>query len=101
MIFRVVRCYDHGRRISDKELRHAPGVIGDVRMHQEGQFLSDKPSVHAATCSDGGVNKLLPDLLEPRVTGFSPLAFGLEGFEEHETPHGIVYYRQAWWCRER
>jgi hypothetical protein len=43
----------------------------------------------------------LPPLIEPQLTGISPLALGLEGYEEAQTPEGIVFYRQGWWCRMR
>ena len=42
-----------------------------------------------------------PPLIEPQLTGISPLAVGLEGYEEARTPQGIVFYRQGWWCRMR
>jgi hypothetical protein len=40
-------------------------------------------------------------LIEPQLTGISPLALGLEGYEETKTPEGIVFYRLGWWCRMR
>jgi hypothetical protein len=49
----------------------------------------------------GGSKPALPPLIEPRFTGMSTLALGLEGYEEARTPAGIVFYRQGWWCRTR
>jgi len=40
-------------------------------------------------------------LMEPQLTGISPLALGPEGYEEAQTPQEIVFYRQGWWCRMR
>ena len=33
MVLTVVRVYDKGRKLSEKELRAADGVAGDVRTH--------------------------------------------------------------------
>jgi len=97
MLLTVVRVYQHGRKLSEKELRSAEGVLGDVRTHT---VLINGKEVHKAVCM-GGSTEVLPPLIEPRFTGMSPLALGLEGYEEVKTPDGIVYYRQGWWCRMR
>jgi hypothetical protein len=56
--------------------------------------------VYQAVCM-GQTTENLPPLLEPQPTGISPLALGLEGYEEARTPEGIVFYPQGWWCRVR
>ena len=94
MIFSVVRVYDRGRKLSEKELRSAEGVVGDVRTQT---VTIGGKDVHQAVCIAGSW-EALPPLLEPRFTGMSPLALGLEGYEEVKTPEGIVFYRQGWWC---
>jgi len=33
MLLTVVRIYDRGRKLSEKELRSAEGIVGDVRTH--------------------------------------------------------------------
>jgi hypothetical protein len=48
MLFSVVRVYDRGRKLSEKELRSAEGVVGDVRIQ-----IVQKPdgrSVRQAIC---------------------------------------------------
>jgi hypothetical protein len=45
-----------------------------------------------------GRKESLPPLIEAQLTGISPPALGLEGYEETRSPEGIVFYRQAWWC---
>ena len=97
MLLTDVRVYDHGRKLSEKELRSAPGVVGDVRTHS---VLINGKEVCQAVCM-GGSKPALPPLIEPRFTGMSTLALGLEGYEEARTPAGIVFYRQGWWCRTR
>jgi hypothetical protein len=62
--------------------------------------LINGKEVHKAVCM-GGSTEVLPPLIEPRFTGMSPLALRLEGYEEVQTPAGIVFYRQGWWCRTR
>ena len=97
MLLTVVLVYQQGRKLSENELRCAEGVVGDVRTHA---VLINGKEVHRAVCM-GGSTEVLPPLIEPRFTGMSPLALGLEGYEEVETPAGIVFYRQGWWCRVR
>ena len=97
MLLTVVRVYDRGRKLSEKELRSAEGVVGDVRTYS---VLLNGKEVHKAVCM-GGSTEVLPPLIEPRFTGVSPLALSLEGYEEVQTPAGIVLYRQGWWCRVR
>jgi hypothetical protein len=97
MLLTVVRVYDHGRKLSEKELRSAEGVIGDVRTHT---VTINGKGVNQAVCM-GQTTQNLPPLFEPQLTGISPLALGLEGYEEVKTPAGIVCYRQGWWCRMR
>jgi len=97
MLFTVVLVYDKGRKLSEKELRSAEGVVGDVRTQT---VQINGRDVYQAICM-GQTTYNLPPLLEPRFTGMSPLALGLEGYEEVKTPNGIVCYRQGWWCRTR
>jgi hypothetical protein len=49
----------------------------------------------------GQTSATLPPLIEPQLTGITPLALGLEGYEEVKTAVGIVFYRQGWWCSVR
>jgi hypothetical protein len=74
----VVRVYRHGRKLSEKELRSAEGVLGDVCTHT---VLINGKEVHKAVRM-GGSTEVLPPLIEPRFTGMSPLGLGLEGYEE-------------------
>jgi hypothetical protein len=97
MLLTVVRVYDKRRKLTEKELRAAEGIVGDVRtetVHINGR------DVYQAVCM-GQTTASLPPLIEPLLTGISPLAMGLEGYEELKTPEGIVCYRQGWWCRVR
>src|SRR5580765_4865636 len=97
MLLTVVRVYQQGRKLSEAELCAAVGVVGDVRtqiVHVDGR------AIHQAVCV-GGSKESLPPLIEPQLTGISTLALGLEGYEEAQTPKGIVFYRQGWWCRVR
>jgi hypothetical protein len=98
MLLSVVRVYQQGRRLSEAELRTAQGVLGDVRLQVERSI--EGKSVRKAVCIDG-CKEALPPLIEPQLTGMSPLALGLEGYEEAQTADGIVFYREGWWCRTR
>ena len=70
----VVRVYDRGRKPSEKELRSAEGVVGDVRTHT---VTINGKHVNQAVCM-GQTTENLPPLPEPQLTGISPLALGLE-----------------------
>jgi hypothetical protein len=97
MLLTVVGVYQQGCKLSEAELRAAVGVVGDVRtqiVHIDGK------EIRQALCM-GGSKESLPPLIEPQLTGISPLALGLEGYEEAQTPEGIVFYCQGWWCRMR
>ena len=98
MRLNVVRVYQQGRKLSERELRTAEGVVGDVRIHivqtQDGRSVRQAILMALTT-------EALPPLFEPQLTGISTLALGLEGYEEVKTAGGIVYYRQGWWCRVR
>jgi len=94
----VVRVYHRGLKLSERELRHAEGVLGDVRIQIVQQ--ADGRSVREAICI-ALTSQSLPRLLEPQLTGICSLALGLEGYEEVKNADGIVYYRQAWWCSVR
>jgi hypothetical protein len=92
MLLTVVRVYQQGRKLYESELRRAEGVVGDVWMHVVQN--ADGRSVRQAVCMGG--KESLPPLIEPQLTGISPLALSLEGYEEVKTPEGIVFYRQGW-----
>ena len=74
MLLTVVRVYQKGRKLSEAELRSAEGVVGDVRIHVVQN--ADGRSIRQAVCM-GGSKESLPPLLEPQLTGISPLALGL------------------------
>src|SRR5215471_8885796 len=92
----VVRVYHRGLKLSERELRHAEGVLGDVRIQIVQQ--PDGRSVREAICI-ALTTQCLPRLLEPQLVGISTQALGLEGYEEVKNADGFVYYRQGWWCR--
>jgi hypothetical protein len=64
MLFSVVLVYNKGRKLSEAELRSAPGVVGDVRTHT---VLINGKEVHQAVCM-GGSKESLPPLFEPQFT---------------------------------
>jgi hypothetical protein len=44
------------------------------------------------------VRSELPDLFEPVLDGFAPLAFRLRGIERHEGPDRLYSVIQEWHC---
>jgi hypothetical protein len=59
-------------------------LVGDVRA--ETVHINGK-AVRQAVCM-GQTTATLPALIEPQLTGISPLALGLEGYEEAQTRRG-------------
>ena len=96
MLLSVVRVYHRGRKLSDRELRRAEGILGDVRI-QISHGKDGRP-IRQAICF-AVTSEALPPLFEPQLTGMSVQSLGLEGYEEMETTSGIVFVRQGWWCR--
>ena len=68
MRFSVVRVYHRGLKLSERELRSAEGVIGDVRIQIVQQ--PDGRSVREAICI-ALTTQCLPRLLEPQLVGIS------------------------------
>src|SRR4029450_628170 len=70
MLLTVVRVYHQGRKLSERELREAEGVVGDVRT----QIVQiNGKAVRQVVCM-GQTTPSLPPLIEPQLTGMSPLA---------------------------
>jgi hypothetical protein len=83
-------------KLSDAELRNAVGgVVSNVRTQRAHQWKGDLGGI----CL--GSKEPLPPLIEPQLTGISPLGLGLDGYEEGQTPAGVIFYHQAWWSRMR
>lgn len=69
MLLTVVRVYQQGRKLSEAELRSAVRVVGDVRSQV---VQIEERAVRQAVCMDG-TKQSLPPLIEPQLTGISPL----------------------------
>jgi hypothetical protein len=95
MRWEVIRMYEDGKRLPDKELLSAIGVVADVRV----QAVMLGSRVVTAALMDACPNPY-PRLVEPRLAGIAMLALGIEGFEEIVLPGESVYQRQCWLCRE-
>jgi hypothetical protein len=84
MLLTAVRVYQQGQKLTEAELRAAVGVLGDARtlvVQISGAAIRQAVRMGQTTAS-------LPPLIEPQLTGISPLALGLEGYEEARTPRG-------------
>jgi hypothetical protein len=89
MLLTVVRVYQQGRKLSEAELRAAvTGCWRRAYPDRADQRESDTPGL-----LHGRQQGILPPLIAPQLTGISPLALGLEGYEEAQTAEGIVFYR--------
>jgi hypothetical protein len=100
MKLRIKPLYAQGRRLTERELDAAPSVNGEVTIDQMTEHETRKVFRRAACIAIGGFNSLLPDLIEPKVVAISKLGMGIEEYEKVQTEAGVMYFRQAWWCRE-
>lgn len=98
MQFRVYPLRLRGRRLTWRDVRNGPSYVGELLTHERqskaGRFIVatlHDPLNHVA-------GPLLPDLYEPVLTGFSPLAFRLRGIERHDSPEGPIAVIQEWHC---
>jgi hypothetical protein len=97
MLLTVVRVYHQGRNYPSASCAKPKALQATCARRS---FRSREERSGQAVCLDGN-KESLPPLIEPQLTGISPLALGLEGHEGARTQDGTVFYREGWWCRMR
>jgi len=96
--FKIYLLRRRGRRLPWRVVVNGPTYVGDLVTHTV-DHGGDRYNV--ATLRQAGAPKageLVPDLYEPVLLGFAPLAFRLRGFErvgEGDAAKGVV---QEWHC---
>jgi hypothetical protein len=78
--------HQSGRRLSERELRSAVGVVRSVRNTRRAGRWKD-------TAADHLHGPPLSALIEPQLARMSPQSLGLEGYEEMRAASGIVLLR--------
>lgn len=66
---------------------NGPSYVGDLRTHLIAH-KGEQFKVATLFADDPVRGRMLPELYEPTLDGFSTLAFRIRGFERHELPGG-------------
>src|ERR1700704_2831158 len=94
--FKVFQLRRKGRRLPWRDVINGPSHIGDLQSHVI-DHRGQRYNVIALQSSEAPVaGAILPELYEPVLLGFSPLAFRLRGFERWESPEGAFSVIQEW-----
>ena len=99
MLFAVIPTYLRGQRLSDAEIEGAQPLVGDLNIDETAERPDGNVRRKATLMS--GSRLLLEPIVDPRITGMSPLRFGLRGLEALEIPRGTRYVLQEWLVEER
>lgn len=86
-----------GRRLRWRDVAIGPAFVGDLHTFSM-QYGSQWVTAATLANNDPAAGLLLPDLFEPVLLGFAPLAFQLRGFERQEGPDGRYSVIQEWHC---
>ena len=95
-----VRVMRHGgRRLDDRAMVSAPGVIGELTMSE--RLSSRHGAWRVVSLRDPGNHvsaPLLPDLLDPILVQISHNGIRLRGIERINTPDATIAVVQEWLC---
>ena len=97
MRFKVYLLRRQGRRLPWREVKNSAFHVGDVLTHTV-DVGGERYRVLTLRPSDPIGLKPVPELYEPVLTVFAPLAFRLRGFERVEGKDGHFSVVQEWHC---
>lgn len=97
MRFRVYLLRQQGRRLPWREVKNGPAYIGDL-LSQSVDAGGERYRILSLRPSDPMARESIPELYEPVLTVFAPLAFRLRGFERVEAKEGHCSVVQEWHC---
>jgi hypothetical protein len=95
--FKVYLLRRRGRRVRWRDVRNGPSSVGELVMYsidaggQRYKVITLRPEDPVAAAP-------MPELYEPVLLGFAPLAFRLRGFERLQGPEGAYSVVQEWHC---
>jgi hypothetical protein len=98
MRFKVYLMRRRGRRLLWREVVNGPAYIGDLRTHAVDRGNERFQVARLAVADAPAAGSAVPDLYEPVLLGFSPLAFRLRGFESVGAADGSAGVVQEWHC---
>lgn len=97
MRFKVYRLRRRGRRLPWREVINGPAFVGELISHAV-EAGGERYNMLTLRPLDPMAPPLIPDLYEPVLLRFAPLAFRLRGYERVEgegAPFSVV---QEWHC---
>jgi hypothetical protein len=98
MRFKVYLLRARGRRLPWREVMNGPTYVGDLRSHNV-EHSGERYNVLTLFQTDAPTaGSVVPDLFEPVLLGFSPLALRVRGYERIECATGYVGVVQEWHC---
>jgi hypothetical protein len=95
--FRVSLLRKHGRRLPWRVVQNGPSYVGELITHSV-EVAGDRYEVATLRAADPVTASPIPELYEPVLLGFAPLAFRLRGFERIDGPGGAMAVVQEWHC---
>lgn len=95
MRFRVFPLRVKGRRLPWREVQNGPSYTGDLVTYYM-EVRGERYAVATLMSPEPAQGNLLPDLYEPVLLGFAPLAFRLRGFERLKGAQGPMSVVQEW-----
>lgn len=97
MKFKVYLLRRRGRRLAWRDVVNGPRHIGQLITHRV-EAGTDRFTVATLRPEDPAASPPVPDLYEPVLLGFSPIALRLRGFERVESARGHFSVVQEWHC---
>jgi hypothetical protein len=94
--FKVYLLRQRGRRLPWRDVVNGPAYVGDLRSHTVDRRGERYNVVTLAPVDEPVAGSPIPDLYEPVLLGFSPLAFRLRGFEATQSTDGQTGVVQEW-----
>jgi hypothetical protein len=97
MRFKVYLLRYRGRRLAWRDVLNGPKYVGDLVSHDV-TVNEERFNVLTLHDADPVARSPIPDLYQPVLLGFSPLAFRLRGFERVERGTSEAGVVQEWHC---
>lgn len=98
MRFKVQLLRRRGRRIPWREAVNNPAFVGDLITHTVKHGNEEYKVAALHPIASPKATAPIPDLYEPVLLGFAPLAFRLRGYERIDGPGGAIGVVQEWHC---
>jgi hypothetical protein len=95
--FRVFLLRRRGRRLPWRDVQNGPSYVGELLTHSV-EVAGERYEVATLRAADPVAESPIPQLYEPVLLGFAPLAFRLRGFERIDGPGEPMAVVQEWHC---